>query len=114
MTSENATSRGKLGRTEPGARTNARRLGKALRNAPSLPMEAPMDHQPDGDVPSRSPDHHPEHLDHTRTELIELITGELRKSWDTAREAGASPEDLRGLLDERRKAMGKRADDPDG
>jgi hypothetical protein len=113
MTSENATSRGKLGRTEPSARTNARRPGKALRNAPSLPMEAPMDNQPDDDVRGRSPDH-PEHLDPTRTELVELITGELRKSWDTAREAGASPEDLRRLLDERRKALEERADDPDG
>jgi len=50
----------------------------------------------------------------TRTELLEIITGELRKSWAAARQAGAGSEELRRLLEERRKTLKHRPNGPDG
>jgi hypothetical protein len=49
-----------------------------------------------------------------RAELLELIGGELRKSFEAALEAGAAREDLCRTLNRRRKALEEQHSDPDG
>jgi hypothetical protein len=86
--------------------------------APRRPAtEASVSDRPDGDrsaLREPSTDSGAEAPDPMRVELLELITGELRKSFAAAIEAGASPEELRRLLDERRKAIEERPPDADG
>jgi hypothetical protein len=76
---------------------------------PLRPSEANVSNRPDGDAETDALVPEP-----TRAELLELITGELRKSFAAALEAGASREELRRLLDQRRRALEVRQSDPDG
>jgi hypothetical protein len=50
----------------------------------------------------------------TRVDLVELLATELRRAWTAAVADGADPEELRRLMEERRKALEDDTDDPDG
>jgi len=58
-------------------------------------------------------EHEAETSEQTHTELLEIINGELRKLWLAAEKAGAGPEELRPLLEKRRKTLEDRSYDPE-
>jgi hypothetical protein len=92
-----------------------RNKGAASAPRPERPTEACVTDRPDGDdPPGRSADDEAGAFEQSHTELLEIITGELRTSWAAARQAGAGPEELRRLLEERRKILKDRSGDPDG
>jgi hypothetical protein len=93
------------------------RRGRGATSArrPARSMEARVTDRPDGDPPGRPPADRPVTLEPSHIELLEIITGELRTAWTAARQAGASPEELRRLLEKRREMLDEdRSGDPDG
>ncbi len=99
-----------MSRMEHSDRRLARRnKERASPRRPPRPTEANVSDRPDGDAELDA-----EMPEPTRAELLELITGELRKSFLAAIKAGASREELRRLLDQRRTALEERHSDPDG
>lgn len=72
-----------------------------------------MTDRPDDDLPGQVAGDEAEISERTHPELLEIINGELRKLWLAAQKSGADPEELRRLLEARRKTLEDRSDDPD-
>lgn len=73
-----------------------------------------MNERPDDDSPGLPGNGPAEMPEQTRVDLVELLATELRRAWTAAVADGADPEELRRLMEERRKALEDDTDDPDG
>jgi hypothetical protein len=94
-------------------RTFRRGINQANKRRPLRPTEAFVNDRPDDPGPGPA-SRGSEMSDETRAELLEFITGELRKAWTKAIRSGADPAELRRLIEQRRKALEERPDEPDG